>query len=62
MLSILAEWRLDDIILTSVLIRICHGNRFMTSLVLGHGKQCSINFSLPLQTEILSTETSDFLN
>ena len=36
----------------------------MTSLVLEHGRQCipcSAKFSMTLQTEILSTETSDFL-
>ena len=36
----------------------------MTSLVKQHGRQCmscSVNFSVSLQTEILSTVTSDFL-
>ena len=36
----------------------------MTSLVQEHGRQympCSAKFSMTLQTEILSTETSDFL-
>ena len=35
----------------------------MTSFVLEHGRHlmsCSISFSMTLQTEILSTETSDF--
>ena len=42
----------------------CYDNIFMTPLVYEHGRQCmpsSAKFSMPLQTEILSTETSDFL-
>ena len=42
----------------------CYGNKYMTSLVQEHGKQCmpySANFPVTLQTEVLSTETSDFL-
>ena len=42
----------------------CCGNISIMSLVSEHGKQsmpCYANFSVPLQTEILSTETSDFL-
>ena len=33
----------------------------MTALVSKHGKQCSANISMALQTKILSAETSGFL-
>ena len=63
-LSTFEEWHPDDVTLKSVRRLNCNGNIFMTSLVQEQGRQCipcSAKFSMTLQTEVLSTETSDFL-
>lgn len=52
----MAEWHLGDATLASVWTLSCYGSKSMTSLVLEHDKIYAV-----LQTEILSTETSNFL-
>ena len=42
-LSILTEWRPDDMSLTSICILSCYGNRYMAPSVSGHGQQCFDN-------------------
>ena len=62
----MTEWHPNDVTLKSTRPHSCYDNKSMTSLVQVKecGRQCmpcSINFPVTLQTEIISTVTSDFL-
>ena len=60
----LAERHLDDVTYISICTLCSYGNRYMMQLVFEHAIQympCFANFSMTLQSEILSTKNSDFL-
>ena len=58
---VLSTGRLVDVTLTSVLIVSCYGNRSMTSLVTAYTVCTATPIFNSFKTEILLTETSDFL-